>query len=309
MPTTYHPDDTGGDGFTGNELGTVMPPDSNPVVSESDYSAGNETTVSTDDTNTVTQGGSWPIHRYVATPSETGANITQIDSSVRVIGNGPALASSTLYLYVWNDNTSAWVQQDSAAVTGSAQTLTGSITSNAPDYVNGSNEIHWLIGASDGGAKGSLDVEYTYIEVTEVATAPEINLKGNGVSIVNGDSTPSTADHTDFETAVEGGGTVDRVFTIENTGDAILNLSGTPKVALSGDTSHFSVTVQPAATVATSGSDTFTIQFAPTTTGTFTCTVSIANDDSDENPYTFDITGEGIASSGGPGAMMLALIG
>src|SRR5690606_1557971 len=39
---------------------------------------------------------------------------------------------------------------------------------------------------------------------------------------------------------------------------------------------------------------TFQITFSPTTTGEKTAIVSIANDDSDENPYTFTITGEGI---------------
>ena len=46
----------------------------------------------------------------------------------------------------------------------------------------------------------------------------EINVKGNTVSIIDGDVTPSAGDHTDFGNANTGGGNVVRTFTIENTG-------------------------------------------------------------------------------------------
>jgi len=89
--------------------------------------------------------------------------------------------------------------------------------------------------------------------------------------------------------------TQDRTFTIQNTGDATLNLSGDPIVALSGtNAADFAVTEQPASTIASSGSDTFTIRFTPSASGEGTASVSIANDDADENPYTFSIKGLGV---------------
>ena len=60
-----------------------------------------------------------------------------------------------------------------------------------------------------------------------------------------------------------------------------------------GQSADFSVTSQPATTVSPSGSATFTIQFIPSAVGTRSTTVSIANDDSDENPYNFSIQGTG----------------
>lgn len=123
--------------------------------------------------------------------------------------------------------------------------------------------------------------------------SPEMDVRGMGQSIADGDASPSTADDTDFG-ALSVGGSLTHTFMIVNSSMLLpLNLSGSPKVTLSGS-SDFSVTTQPSSPVATSnGTTTFDIQFNPTSSGTHTATVSIANDDCDENPYTFDIEGYG----------------
>jgi hypothetical protein len=128
-------------------------------------------------------------------------------------------------------------------------------------------------------------------------TAPEINLVGNAVLIVDGDTTPATADHTDFGSADVGGGTVVRTFTIQNTGSGALALSGTPLVAVSGtNAADFTVTALPAASVAAGGTTTFSVTFDPGATGTRTATLTIANNDANENPYNFSIQGTGTAA-------------
>ncbi|MFN8344055.1 MAG: BspA family leucine-rich repeat surface protein, partial [Spirosomataceae bacterium] len=141
------------------------------------------------------------------------------------------------------------------------------------------------------GGTGSNDVVIT----VAAPAVPEINLKGNSVSIANGDNTPIITDHTDFGPAAVTGATVTRTFTIENTGTATLNLNtNNPKVTLTGHTSDFTVTTQPSSSsIAANGSLDFVITFDPTATGTRTAVVSIANDDSDENPYTFTVQGYG----------------
>lgn len=127
--------------------------------------------------------------------------------------------------------------------------------------------------------------------------APEINLVGNFIDLASGDTTPSTVDHTDFGNVLFTGGVLARTFTIQNIGDATLNLTGTPRVQVVGThLSEFTVTLQPSATVNSSGdSTTFQITFDPAGLGVRTATVSIANDDLDENPYTFAIQGNAIA--------------
>jgi hypothetical protein len=92
----------------------------------------------------------------------------------------------------------------------------------------------------------------------------------------------------------------DAVFTIENLGSAELNLTGAPRVSLAGtDAGEFEVTslpALPASPVTASGSTTFTLRFSPVMSpGERTITVTIPNNDSDENPYTFDVVAQGIA--------------
>jgi Bacterial Ig domain len=124
-------------------------------------------------------------------------------------------------------------------------------------------------------------------------TLPEMDVQGNGVSIMAGDTKPTTVDNTHFGSTLLST-PISKTFTITNTGRAILNLSGTPLVALTGaDCTAFSVTIPPTTPIAIiSGTTTFTIQYNPLTVGTHTCTVSIANDDSNENPYDFNILGK-----------------
>ena len=121
-------------------------------------------------------------------------------------------------------------------------------------------------------------------------TLPEIDVRGNSVSITNGDSTPSLSDHTYFGAVSVESGTLTRTFTIYNSGDADLNLSGSPKVALGGTNAlDFNVSTQPDSPVAPADSTTFTVVCDPSAAGLRTATLSIANDDSDENPYNFSI--------------------
>ncbi|AYQ34596.1 BspA family leucine-rich repeat surface protein [Runella sp. SP2] len=144
---------------------------------------------------------------------------------------------------------------------------------------------------ADGG-KGWTIIGDTFLCVSD----SEINLKSNNVSIADGDITPSINDHTDFGTQSLGTGAVVRTFTIENTGAGVLNLTGSPnKVVISGThAADFTVNVQPASPIAaSSGSTTFQIAFIPSAGGLRKATVSIANDDADENPYNFDIQGIG----------------
>ncbi|MFT3746473.1 MAG: MBG domain-containing protein [Pyrinomonadaceae bacterium] len=125
------------------------------------------------------------------------------------------------------------------------------------------------------------------------ATPPEINVKGNGVSILDGDVTPSLSDHSDFGTADVASGTVVRTFTIENLGGSDLTL-GIPSVTISGtNAADFTVTQQSVSPVNAGNSTTFQVTFDPNASGLRTATLSITNNDSNENPYDFAIQGTG----------------
>ncbi|MCP9768957.1 choice-of-anchor D domain-containing protein, partial [Lacihabitans sp. LS3-19] len=148
-------------------------------------------------------------------------------------------------------------------------------------------------------ASGSCAAVTATSSLTIVSPTPEINIKGNSITIDDGDATPSTNDHTDFGSQNVASGTVVRTFTIENTGSGALTLGGTPKVVIGGTHStDFTVNVQPSSPVAaTNGTTTFQVTFDPSASGTRTATVSIANDDANENPYNFSIQGTGISSN------------
>ncbi|MFH0926725.1 MAG: choice-of-anchor U domain-containing protein, partial [bacterium] len=77
----------------------------------------------------------------------------------------------------------------------------------------------------------------------------------------------------------------------QNLGTADLELIGT-KVGIIGN-SDFTVTVQPTSPIAPNSIATFEIAFDPNVTGIRTATISIANNDSDKNPYEFNIQGTG----------------
>ncbi|MFC7774652.1 choice-of-anchor D domain-containing protein [Flavobacterium sp. GCM10027622] len=126
-------------------------------------------------------------------------------------------------------------------------------------------------------------------------TFPEIDIKGNTISIADGDLTPTLADNTDFGSALLNS-PLAKTFTIENTGVDPLKLFGSsPYITISGaNAADFSVSIAPASSVAAAGSTTFEITFQTSVVGLRTATVTIVNDDADENPYNFTIQGTGV---------------
>lgn len=132
----------------------------------------------------------------------------------------------------------------------------------------------------------------SYSNFSSVVTVGEIDITANGNAIADGSVATSLNNHTDFGTAVVGVANINRTYTISNTGTASINI--TVPVTITGtNSSAFTVTAQPAATVSPSSSTTFNVLFAPATTGSFSAQVNSTNDDTDENPYTFAITGTG----------------
>jgi hypothetical protein len=123
---------------------------------------------------------------------------------------------------------------------------------------------------------------------------PEMNITGNGLAILDGDTTPSLDDKTDFGSVDVFSGIASSVFTIENTGSAALTLTGNPKVQISGiNAADFTVIVQPVSPITIGNSTTFEVMFDPSAKALRIATISISNNDSDENPYNFNICGTG----------------
>ena len=125
---------------------------------------------------------------------------------------------------------------------------------------------------------------YTIV-LTAQGGLPEINLQGqSGNDLVSGSTI-------DLGTVTVNTSVITQTFTIQNT-DAIASLSLTGNITVSGNAAY-SISAQPtSSTIAPEGSTTFTLSFNPNATGILTGTVSIANDDADENPYLLNFTTE-----------------
>ena len=131
--------------------------------------------------------------------------------------------------------------------------------------------------------------------LTPAANPPEINLKQGTTDIATSGTYAFGS-----QTIATAGSPV--TFTIENTGTGALNLSGTPKVAISGtNAADFTVNqTATTATVAAGANTTFTVTFSPATTGAKTAQLSIANNDSNENPYLINLSGTGVTCTNPP---------
>ena len=127
---------------------------------------------------------------------------------------------------------------------------------------------------------------YTFaLEGNVTPPSPEIIVQGNGLSITDGDTTPSTSDHTDFGSVALGGAAISRTFTIRNEGSAALTLGTVTAPA------GFTVTTQPATSVAAGGTTTFTVRMDTGANGTKSGELSFTTNDLDESPFNFQIRG------------------
>ena len=132
---------------------------------------------------------------------------------------------------------------------------------------------------------------FTFV-ISGLGLAPSIGVAAFNQPIADGAITTSTTNGTDFGSATLGSTTDSITYTITNSGTGLLEL-GTPLISPAGS---YSITTQPASSVAAGSSTTMIIRFSPTTGGAKPATVSFTEDDpSQPSPFTFAITGVGAA--------------
>ncbi|WP_179345842.1 LamG-like jellyroll fold domain-containing protein [Winogradskyella ursingii] len=137
----------------------------------------------------------------------------------------------------------------------------------------------------------SSDIAIDNVSMLAGSGGPEIDVTSSGISITDGDTTPSLTDNTNFGFAEVTAGTIAKTFTIENIGTSNLTI-GT--ISITGaNAADFTVTTSPAATVAPANTTNLVVTFNPSATGVRNAVLNIANNDSNENPYNFNIRGNG----------------
>ena len=130
---------------------------------------------------------------------------------------------------------------------------------------------NYIVSTSNNTAALTIaDNDSSEIEVTESST-----------SIPDGGSF-------DFGSSVVGSSNIIKTFTINNSGNAELTLGA---ATLTGDGYSF-VGAFPTDSIAAGSSTTFQIQLDASAPDTFDGYLSFVNNDSDENPYNFDLTGQ-----------------
>lgn len=144
---------------------------------------------------------------------------------------------------------------------------------------------------------GYIDLEEKL--VTGGGVAPEVEVRGNSLAIADGDNTPSVDDDTNFGSTAIGSYT-EKTFTINNIAglteyDGDLLLSGSPKVEISGThAADYSIELQPSSPLErNTGTTTFIVRFTPSASGARDAVLEFANNDLNENPFNFSITGTG----------------
>jgi len=134
--------------------------------------------------------------------------------------------------------------------------------------------------------------------VQGVGAVPEINLVGNNITILDGNTVATISDNTDFGAVVYNTPVI-KTFNIQNIGTGTLTLSG---ITLTGlNVSAFTLVNPPAfpLNIIGSGSQTFAVKFLATTpNGLNVATVTINNTDSDESVYDFVIKGNSLTDVG-----------
>ncbi len=256
-------------------------------------------TISSDDPNEPT---------YTITVTGTAKAVPRIvvkNPSGNAIGT-TGYTYSFLKTKIPNSSSAAEFTIDNTAGTGE---LTVTVSSNNAQFIVSDDPTSVAIGASgtfkvtfkpsslgnqtatitithnDGTGKAAYNIT---VKGEGTDKAPDINLKDPGdVNLADG-----TGIYTFINTPVNGSSGT-KTFKIENTGNDDLNLTGVP--SLSGtNPDQFHVSGSPSSPISQSGSTSFMVEFKPTSNGLKKAVVTIVNDDSDENPYTFEIKGEGV---------------
>lgn len=262
----------------------------------------------------ITPPGGVPSGTVVTFTNST-VNVGSANGSVSFATSGDQLliyqgtAASPYFLHALNSQGAAVWQ---ATVSGTSDSLlpehlTNGVTAVAlTEFDNGAyngsttgdketllaqigNPANWTLSDTRGSV--------TFLAGPFTLTGPtaEIAVLGtNLAAIASGDTTPSTADGTDFGAIAQLGANKDHTFTVTNSGTATLTLT-TPVTIGGPHDADFTVTAQPGTSLDGNETTTFTVRFDPIASGGRTAEVSIVNSDSDENPYTFRITGTGIA--------------
>ncbi len=126
--------------------------------------------------------------------------------------------------------------------------------------------------------------QFRHLSASLTVASPEIDLqRPAATSLADGS--------TDAQGSVAVGVQQVLTYTVENTGNATLTLSGTPSSAAASNVSVDSISAPGTSSLASSASTTFTVAYTPTAAGAFSFELDVDSDDADEGTYDLTISG------------------
>ncbi|WP_375560967.1 BspA family leucine-rich repeat surface protein [Bernardetia sp. OM2101] len=192
------------------------------------------------------------------------------------------IASVTSMLNMLNSSGLSRANYDATLIGWAAQTV-------QPNVTLGAVGLEYCVGETARNTLTSAPNNWT-ITGDALFCPADINVQGNTVSILDGDTTPDAADNTDFGN-VPSSKIV--TYTIQNTGNEGLTVSS---IDISGtNAADFVVSnITLPVTISASGTTTFDVTFTPSALVTRTATITVNSDDTDEAAYDFAVQGTGI---------------
>ncbi len=211
-------------------------------------------------------------------PSAQGSSVALSLDGNTLLAGGYSDNSNVGAMWAWTQSGGTWTQFGGRAVgTGNA----GASLQGVSVAVSGDGVTAALVG-------GSGDNTTTGAVWPFSAATPEIAVEQPaGTDIPDGGSANVGAAIIGSPSSI--------VFTIRNTGNS--NLTGLTTTIDGANGNQFSVTVAPTAPVTPGSSTTFTLQFAPTSSGHKTAALHIASNDADENPFDINLSGDSLSFS------------
>lgn len=153
-------------------------------------------------------------------------------------------------------------------------------------YTGHPRNIGWGKSFSNDGHDRFAQAAWTvYSSYVAPAGGPEIEVAGNGSSVIDGDSTPTVVDGTDFGTIQQGQATVTRSFVVTNIGDADLTISSVTVPTGFTNTGPSSGTLVPG------GAAVLTVRLDSAVVGTKSGDITISSNDANEGTFNFAVTG------------------
>ncbi len=199
----------------------------------------------------------------------------------------PSLSPADLILRYWGDagEQKVAITSVTASEGNAVFWIAASIPTGVSELTLDNESDIWGLGSEMGPDHFMQSLQIT---IPSEGFAPEIDVENPGGTALT-DGTGSQG----LGKVIVGKSSSATKFTIRNSGTA--NLTGLAITKAGTHAADFLITQPASTTVSPGGSTTFTVKFKPGAAGARTCSIRIASNDADENPFDITLTGTGMA--------------